>query len=173
MAQAVKEGKETLALPAGAAYKAGSTIKVDKKLNIIGDEDDPATLELGMKGFVIKDAIDMENMIIDAATNAEPFIALSDEPNEELLGANNGSNYYNIMDQLILRNLTITGVKGKLLYDNNKPYALDYMLIENCIIQLRTPKEKMETVIFMQGGGIRMLEVNTTTTPPVWTAWAT
>ena len=163
VAQAVKEGKETLALPAGAAYKAGSTIKVDKKLNIIGDEDDPATLELGMKGFVIKDAIDMENMIIDAATNAEPFIALSDEPNEELLGANNGSNYYNIMDQLILRNLTITGVKGKLLYDNNKPYALDYMLIENCIIQLRTPKEKMETVIFMQGGGIRMLEVNTST----------
>ena len=163
VAQAVKEGKETLALPAGASYKAGSTIKVDKKLNIIGDENDPATLELGMKGFVIKDALDMENMIIDAATNEEPFIALSDVPNEELLGANNGSSYYNIMDQLILRNLTITGVKGKLLYDNNKPYALDYVLIENCIIQLRTPKDKKETVIFMQGGGIRMLEINTST----------
>ena len=163
VAQAVKEGKETLALPAGAAYKAGSTIKVDKKLNIIGDENDPATLELGMKGFVIKDALDMENMIIDAATNAEPFIALSEEPNEELLGANNGSSYYNIMDPVILRNLTITGVKGKLFYDNNKKYALDNLLIENCIIQLRTPKDKKETVIYMQGGGIRMLEVNTST----------
>ena len=163
VAQAVKEGKETLALPAGAAYKAGSTIKVDKKLNIIGDENDPATLELGMKGFVIKDALDMENMIIDAATNAEPFIALSAEPNEELLGANNGSDYYNIMDPVILRNLTITGVKGKLIYDNNKKYALDNLLIENCIVQLRTPKDKKETVIYMQGGGIRMLEVNTST----------
>ncbi len=163
VAQAVKEGKETLALPAGAAYKAGSTIKVDKKLNIIGDESDPATLELGMKGFVIKDALDMENMIIDAATNAEPFIALSAEPNEELLGANNGSDYYNIMDPVILRNLTITGVKGKLIYDNNKKYALDNLLIENCIVQLRTPKDKKETVIYMQGGGIRMLEVNTST----------
>ena len=163
VAQAVKEGKETLALPAGAAYKAGSTIKVDKKLNIIGDENDPATLELGMKGFVIKDALDMENMIIDAATNAEPFIALSAEPNEELLGANNGSDYYNIMDPVILRNLTITGVKGKLFYDNNKKYALDNLLIENCLVQLRTPKDKKETVIYMQGGGIRMLEVNTST----------
>ncbi len=163
VAQAVKEGKETLALPAGAAYKAGSTVKVDKKLNIIGDENDPATLELGMKGFVIKDALDMENMIIDAATNDEPFIALSDEPDEELLGANNGSDYYNIMDPVILRNLTITGVKGKLFYDNNKKYALDNLLIENCIIQLRTPKDKKETVIFMQGGGIRMLEINTST----------
>ena len=163
VAQAVKEGKETLALPAGAAYKAGSTVKVDKKLNIIGDENDPATLELGMKGFVIKDALDMENMIIDAATNDEPFIALSDEPNEELLGANNGSSYYNIMDPVILRNLTITGVKGKLIYDNNKPYALDNLLIENCLVQLRTPKDKKETVIYMQGGGIRMLEVNTST----------
>ena len=163
VAQAVKEGKETLALPAGAAYKAGSTIKVDKKLNIIGDENDPATLELGMKGFVIKDALDMENMIIDAATNDEPFIALSEEPNEELLGANNGSSYYNIMDPVILRNLTITGVKGKLIYDNNKPYALDNLLIENCLVQLRTPKDKKETVIYMQGGGIRMLEVNTST----------
>ena len=163
VAQAVKEGKETLALPAGAAYKAGSTVYVDKKLNIIGDESDPATLELGMKGFVIKDALDMENMIIDAATNAEPFIALSAEPNEELLGANNGSDYYNIMDPVILRNLTITGVKGKLIYDNNKKYALDNLLIENCIVQLRTPKDKKETVIYMQGGGIRMLEVNTST----------
>ncbi len=163
VAQAVKEGKETLALPAGAAYKAGSTVYVDKKLNIIGDENDPATLELGMKGFVIKDALDMENMIIDAATNAEPFIALSAEPNEELLGANNGSDYYNIMDPVILRNLTITGVKGKLIYDNNKKYALDNLLIENCIVQLRTPKDKKETVIYMQGGGIRMLEVNTST----------
>jgi hypothetical protein len=163
VAQAVKEGKETLALPAGAAYKAGSTVKVDKKLNIIGDENDPATLELGMKGFVIKEALDMENMIIDAATNDEPFIALSEEPNEELLGANNGSDYYNIMDPVILRNLTITGVKGKLIYDNNKKYALDNLLIENCIIQLRTPKDKKETVIYMQGGGIRMLEVNTST----------
>ena len=163
VAQAVKEGKETLALPAGAAYKAGSTVKVDKKLNIIGDEDDPATLELGMKGFVIKDALDMENMIIDAATNDEPFIALSDEPDEELLGANNGSDYYNIMDPVILRNLTITGVKGKLFYDNNKKYALDNLLIENCLVQLRTPKDKKETVIYMQGGGIRMLEVNTST----------
>ena len=163
VAQAVKEGKETLALPAGAAYKAGSTVYVDKKLNIIGDESDPATLELGMKGFVIKDALDMENMIIDAATNAEPFIALSAEPNEELLGANNGSDYYNIMDPVILRNLTITGVKGKLIYDNNKTYALDNLLIENCLVQLRTPKDKKETVIYMQGGGIRMLEVNTST----------
>ena len=163
VAQAVKEGKETLALPAGAAYKAGSTVYVDKKLNIIGDESDPATLELGMKGFVIKDALDMENMIIDAATNAEPFIALSAEPNEELLGANNGSDYYNIMDPVILRNLTITGVKGKLIYDNNKKYALDNLLIENCIVQLRTPKDKKETVIYMQGGGIRILEVNTST----------
>ena len=163
VAQAVKEGKETLALPAGAAYKAGSTVYVDKKLNIVGDESDPATLELGMKGFVIKDALDMENMIIDAATNAEPFIALSAEPNEELLGANNGSSYYNIMDPVILRNLTITGVKGNLLYDNGKPYALDNVLIENCIVQLRTPKDKKETVIYMQGGGIRMLEVNTST----------
>ena len=136
---------------------------MDKKLNIIGDENDPATLELGMKGFVIKDALDMENMIIDAATNDEPFIALSDEPNEELLGANNGSSYYNIMDPVILRNLTITGVKGKLIYDNNKPYALDNLLIENCLVQLRTPKDKKETVIYMQGGGIRMLEVNTST----------
>ncbi len=163
VAQAVKEGKETLALPAGAAYKAGSTVYVDKKLNIIGDESDPATLELGMKGFVIKDALDMENMIIDAATNAEPFIALSAEPNEELLGANNGSSYYNIMDPVILRNLTITGVKGNLLYDNGKPYALDNVLIENCIVQLRTPKDKKETVIYMKGGAIRMLEVNTST----------
>ena len=143
VAQAVKEGKETLALPAGAAYKAGSTVYVDKKLNIIGDESDPATLELGMKGFVIKD--------------------LSAEPNEELLGANNGSDYYNIMDPVILRNLTITGVKGKLFYDNNKKYALDNLLIENCLVQLRTPKDKKETVIYMQGGGIRMLEVNTST----------
>ena len=128
--------------------------------------DNPATVVLkGDASIMTSTGLSIKNVNFDCSKSKEAFIALSDEPDESIMGVLSGSqNYYDIQPpaSLLLQNCHITGVNNYFIYDNNKKYCLGTAIIRDCVVQL-TSTEKVSGVIRFQGGFINDLTIENST----------
>ena len=99
----------------------------------------------------------MENAVIDASKVSDPFIALTSEPTVAFLPKSDGTgntDYYGISN-ILLKNVTLTGVKNSIIYDNNKKYCVVDLTIDDCVIGLATEATKNQAIISFQQGGVK------------------
>ena len=98
-----------------------------------------------------------KNIQIDASQNNGALIQLSKTPAVAFMPKADGSgvtDYYGIQ-QVLLKDLNITGIKQSILYDNNTKYCVVDMTIDNCVLGLETEQVDNEALISMQAGGIK------------------
>lgn len=135
----------TVILSNGGHYTANSTIIVPGRFSI-NCPDGTAT--------------------IDASANEGAFLALSDTPNEAIKGITGKGDYYNITGKIELNNLDITGVKGNLVYDNNKKYCVENLVINSCTVNLTSSEAtnvKSNAIIYFKAGYANTLSVTNST----------
>ena len=85
---------------------------------------------------------------IDASGNSGAFIQLSSTPAESI---KNKNNYYQLDAEILVKDVEITGVQGRFLYDGGKQYSLKAATIDNCVIALATTSA-VPFVAFNTGG---------------------
>lgn len=121
----VINGVPTLNLPAGVSLSLNAEITSDAPLTIKGDPEDPAIIKIGAEGkFITKNAIQFENVIIDATEQTQPFVTLGEEAPEDWEFASVG--FFNV---------DIHGLKKALFYAACKNYDV-VTYIENSRIEV-------------------------------------
>lgn len=131
----IKEGYTVFTLEDNGHYEVKQPIVADRSLLIKG-----------------------KNVRIDASNNdGEAFILLSKTP-----GVGLTNNYYR-MGEITLKGLTITGLKGSLLYDNGVQYCVPTMTIDDCVIGLATETVQNEAVISFKQGGVKDFTIKNST----------
>lgn len=135
-----------------------------KKVAIKGVENKPAKITLS-KSFVIYDNFTLENVDINASGVTGALLQLASSPTAAFLPKNDGSgntDYYGI-GNITLKNAKITGVKGSLLYDNDKKYCVVALTIDDCQIELATESVNNESIISLYAGGAKDFTVKNST----------
>lgn len=91
--------------------------------------------------------IDFDISAVDGSSSSAAFLLLSSTPNEDIKGT---GDYYLIEDPIVIQSCNITGVQRQLVFDNNKKYCVQTLLIDDCIINLATTQEQ-PVIRFQQG----------------------
>lgn len=101
---------------------------------------------------------------IVANNNPKAFIQLSKTPAVDFLKNGDGSDsqYYGVND-VIIKNVAVLGVKGSIFYDNNVKYCVVNFLIDNSIFELRTEQTNNQAFIAFQGGGAKSFKMTNST----------
>lgn len=114
-------------LAANASYTLSAPIEVGKSISIIGDAENPATI----------DASAVTSTIVRMAT---PSFAA------------NVKGFYEI-DKLALENLVVKGVNYYIYDDNKNAYAFSNFIINNCLFELTNNKQDIDCPFRFQAGG--------------------
>ena len=102
---------------------------------------------------------------IDASALTDAFIKLSEKPIAAFLPKSDGSgdtDYYGI-DNVLIDNVTVKGLKNSIFYDNNKKYCVVDFTINNSVLQLETEAVKNEALISFQAGGAKDFTIKNST----------
>lgn len=113
-------------LAAGAEIELTEPINVPGLVEIIGDEENPATIKLAA-GFVVSQSFAIDNVVIDASELATPLISL---PAEEAPAT------WVEIPVIGLNNVVINGLTQAVFYSGVKQYAIQDFVIDNSIIQV-------------------------------------
>lgn len=102
----------------------------------------------------------------DCSTSLEPFIMLSETPDESLLGATGTGDYYNIQSAITVNGCEIEGLNYGFIHDNSVKYCLETLLINNCVVHLTissTANPDQHAVIYMYTGFANDLTIQNST----------
>lgn len=119
-----------LALEAGAKYVISRPLTVITAIEIVGDAENPATIDASELG-------------------ANPFVQINNDwapvegPNEK--------GFYNNIYNVSFKNFNLTGLKGQVFYANKQKYLIPYLTVENC--QFRMEGATNKTFFDFNGGG--------------------
>ena len=94
---------------------------------------------------------------IDASAVDAALFQLSTTPAVEAV------NDYFRVDNMKIANVTITGVKHNIIYDNNTKYCVVDLTIENALIGLATESVSNDALIAFQAGGVKDFTVKNST----------
>ena len=135
---AAKEGKETVGnitinLKEGASYTIGSSLVVPNSLTINGN------------GAKI-DASAVSDALIQYSALAVPS-ATRRAPETPVEG-------YTYIDEISIKNITITGIKGSIYWDGNTKVCIENFAIENAVLGLASESASLKdnTLVSFQGG---------------------
>lgn len=108
----------------------------------------------------------LKNLVFDASASKSPFIELDSTPDESIKAATGKGDYYNIMGTISITGCKIDGVNNNLVYDGNKKYCVETLLINNSVIHLTSSKETSisgNAVIYFKTGYANTLTVKNST----------
>ncbi len=77
----------------------------------------------------------------DCSLSSAPVFELSPAPADSLKGATGKGDYFNLQGNWTIQSCNFEGVNYQLLYDNDKKYCLETMMIDNCIVHLTLSPE--------------------------------
>ena len=129
-----KVGNITINLTEGAAYTVSAPIVAPACLTINGN-----------------------NATIDASAVDAALFQLSTTPAVEAV------NDYFRVENMKIANVTITGVKHNIIYDNNTKYCVVDLTIENAVIGLATESVSNDALIAFQAGGVKDVNIKNST----------
>lgn len=123
-------------------------------LTIIVDAEKPATI-VAKAGIKTGSAVSFENVVIDAAEVATPFIQLADVTLE-------GEEKAKVIDIISFTNTKVSNLKYQLIYANKQSYLIKAIKVENSIIAVDGTNKKT-TFDFNSGGNTELLSINKST----------
>lgn len=83
--------------------------------------------------------IDFDCSSVSGSASDAAFLLLSATPDEAIKGT---GDYYLIKDPIVIQSCDITGIQRNFIYDNNKKYCTQTVLIDDCIVKLETTEEQ-------------------------------
>ena len=104
----------------------------------------------------------LKNLDIDASQSFDPLISLS-TPDESIKGT---GDYYIVRGALTINGCNITGVNNNLIYDGNKKYCYESVVINNTMAHLTLSSQTNvsgNAVIYFKGGFANTLQVSNST----------
>lgn len=154
-------------LEPGASYTMSSTVDFgDKKITLrttnaanhakIQYTGDKISMKFG-------NAFALKNIDIDGSQTMSPLISLTDNVDESTKGT---GDYYFIKGTANISGCNITGVNNNLIYDANKKYCLESLVINNCTVHLTLNSETSvsgNAVIYFKGGYANTLQITNST----------
>lgn len=154
------DGVVVVHLPMNAEITMDRQIMAKYPVKIVGPEGVPAVITPAEgANFLLSGGIELENVVIDASNISEPLFLMNPEPTAPKL---NNTDYLAV-DNVILKNVLIGGVKNSLFYDNNKKYCVVNFAIENSIVKLATEKVENEAIISFKAGGAKDITIKNST----------
>lgn len=109
----------------------------------------------------------LKNLKFDCSASAKgAAIGLSENPVESLKGATGSGDYYNIQGTLLVTNCEFDGVNAQFIYDNNKKYCVETIIIDNTVVRLTSTAESGisgNAVIYFKAGFANTLNVKNST----------
>ena len=102
------------------------------------------------------DASNVDGALISYQAPAAAAPALNRAPATEAEG-------WTYMDNVTIKDVTITGIKGSIFYDNNVKLCVENFTIENAVLGLATEAVNNEAIIAFQGGGAKNFAVKNST----------
>lgn len=117
----------------------------------------------GKVSFKTATMFSLKNLDIDASQSLNPVVSLSDTPDESTKGT---GDYYIIKGAVTINACNITGVNNNLVYDGNKKYCLESLVINNSNIKLTCSSETSisgNAVLYFKGGFANTLQVSNST----------
>ncbi len=117
----------------------------------------------GKVSFKTATMFSLKNLDIDASQSLNPVVSLSDTPDESTKGT---GDYYIIKGAVTINGCNITGVNNNLVYDGNKKYCLESLVINNSNIKLTCSSETSisgNAVVYFKGGFANTLQVSNST----------
>jgi hypothetical protein len=123
-------------LEAGGNYTVSGVVNFGKNwITLRGNKANRPTLVYGIDGRIsttnglkIK-FIDVDCSAVTSSSGA--FLTMSSTPDEAILTENG---YYSIPNPIVIQSCNIWGLNANFLYDNGKPYCIQNLLIQDCII---------------------------------------
>jgi len=103
-------------------------------------------------------AINGNGATIDASSNEGAFITMSATPDESI---KNSNNYYQVDGELLVKDVVVKGVKGRLFYDGGVQYSMRAVTVDNSVIALATASASAG--VDFQHGGIKDFTVKNST----------
>jgi hypothetical protein len=134
----------TINLTAGASYTLSNPIQPGASLIINGAAGAviDATNCMKAKGSGGKDDEEEE----EESGNTAPFILMNSTPQISAT-----SNFYRV-EKILIKDVTLKGLKNSLFYDNKVPYCIVDFTIDNVVMQLATNAEADGVIAFKKGG---------------------
>lgn len=118
----------------------------------------PAKVQFtGNASIIIGEAFTMKNLEFDASASESAFLQISKTPTME----KGTGDYYIVKDPLYISNVKVSGVKARLIHDNNIKWCYKTAIIDNCVINLQATQAV--PVIHFQGGFIVDMTVKNST----------
>jgi hypothetical protein len=157
---AVSQGDIVILLHANEWVTAHEQVNIPegKRLIIKAPEDAPAHITLGTAGFKTAAGMDLQNVNIELANATTPLITLTTRPDTEFDGK------YFRLGNIILRNVTVSGLRGSLINDGGTAFCIDTLTLER--VNIRQPAdsaERQRALIALQHSGVRAFNVNNST----------
>ncbi len=129
----------TINLLPGGHYTVSDPMEINATFSIIGDEANPATVDLG----------DCSGAMVQFSANLAPAFTVND---------------YGFWEQpfnVLFKNVIFSNVKNQLFYANKQPYLVEFFDFQNCIAEYRGGSK---TVFDFNGGGVvENLTINNST----------
>ena len=119
----------TLNLRPGAHYTVSKPIDINATINIIGDESNPAVIDLSQ----------CNGPMVEFSNSLLPSFTVND------LG------FYEQPFNVIFKNVVFSQVKNQLFYANKQKYLVEYFTFENCIAEYMGGSK---TIFDFNGGGV-------------------
>ena len=128
-----------LTLKAGGQYTISKPIETITAIQILGDENEPAT--------------------IDAGALTDALVKINDA---QVSGTPNDKGFYNNIYNVEFKNLIIDHARGKLFSSNGQKYVIPYFTVDNVLFSGRGSHETL--VDFTNGGVVENLTMTNSTT---------
>lgn len=142
-----KKGEElAYVLEPNGSYTMSGVVDFGSQLiTFRGDKIKKPSVTIGSTGRLSTSAglkikfIDFDCSAIPGSSSDGSFILLSATPNEAIKGI---GDYYIIKDPIVIQACNIIGIQRHFIYDNNKKYCNQTVLIDDCIVKLETTVEQ-------------------------------
>ncbi|MCM1147938.1 MAG: DUF5123 domain-containing protein [Bacteroidales bacterium] len=135
-----------------AEIEAAGDIVGDITINLTKDATYTVGSSLETEGNLV---INGNGATVDATANTAALISLT--------GGKAGTTSYKMIDNVKIDGVTIKGIKGSIIYDNNVQICVVDFTINNSVLELATEAVNNEALIAFQGGGIKDLNITNST----------
>lgn len=131
------EGELCFDLEAGAEYTMSGDVSFGNKQVTLRttSKNNPAKVTLTAdaslvpaNGFVLK------YINFDCSGSTKPLIAMSETPDESMVGATGTGDYYNIMQPITINTCNISNLRSNLYTDSGKKYCASTFLVTNSVV---------------------------------------
>ena len=125
----------------GAHYYVSQPIEVNTTINFIGDENNPAVVDLSQ----------CNGPMLQYSSSLLPAFTMNDK------------GFWEEPFNVVFKNIIFSQLQNALFADNKQPYLVGYMTLDNCIVEVTTKNSSKKIFDFTGGGVVEHFTISNST----------